>query len=176
MLAGMQSVFIGREALASGAVTRYELRRWYRSVYPGVYLPKREQATLRDRTVAAWLWSRRHGVVAGLAASALHGAQWVDPNTPIELIWRNGRPPGGLTVRNATIADDELTFACKLPVTTPARTAFDLSRLLPRGAALSRLDALMRATPFSVEDVLMLAKRYPRARGLRQLRPDFRSS
>lgn len=28
----------------------------------------------------------------------------------------------------------------------------------------------MRATPFSVEDVLLLAKRYPSARGLRRLR------
>ena len=31
-------------------------------------------------------------------------------------------------------------------------------------------DALMYATPFSVEDVLLLAKRYPGARGLRRLR------
>jgi Protein of unknown function (DUF559) len=33
-----------------------------------------------------------------------------------------------------------------------------------------RDDALIRAGPFSVEDVLLLAKRYPGARGLRRLR------
>jgi hypothetical protein len=166
----MQHVFIGSEALAGGVVTRHELRRWYRAIYQDVYLPKRRPVSLRDRTIGAWLWSRRRGIVAGAAASALHGAQWVDADTAVELVWRNGRPPRGICVRNETIADDEQTFACKLPVTTPARTAFDLARHLPRGPALERLDALMRATPFSVDDVAMLAQRYPGARGLRQLR------
>lgn len=55
-------------------------------------------------------------------------------------------------------------------MTTPARTAFDLARHLPRDEAIARLDALMYATPFSAEDVLMLAKRYRGARGLRRLR------
>jgi hypothetical protein len=45
-----------------------------------------------------------------------------------------------------------------------------LGRYLPRGQAVARLDALMRATPFSTEDVLLIAKRYPAARGLRRLR------
>lgn len=58
----------------------------------------------------------------------------------------------------------------RLPVTTPARTAFDISRHLKRGHALAGLDALMRAWPFSVEDVLLLDKRYPGARGVRRLR------
>ena len=35
---------------------------------------------------------------------------------------------------------------------------------------MARLDALMRATPFSIEDVLVIAKRRPGARGIRQLR------
>ena len=56
--------------------------------------------------------------------------------------------------------DDEITRVARLPVTTPARTAYDLGRLLPRGGAVARLDALKRATPFSVEDVLLLARRY----------------
>ncbi len=60
-------------------------------------------------------------------------------------------------------------MAC-LPVTTVARTAYDLARRLPRGQAVARLDALMHATPFSTEDVLLLTKRYPGARGLRRLR------
>lgn len=170
MLTGMQNVITGSEALVCGAVTRHELQRWYRKLYPDVYLPTRQIASLRDRTVGGWLWSRRRAVVAGVAASALHGANWVDADTPIELIWCNGHPPRGLIVRNETVAGDEVSVACNLPVTTPARTAFDLARHLPRLPALARLDALMRATPFSVEDVLILAKRYPHARGLRQLR------
>jgi hypothetical protein len=57
-----------------------------------------------------------------------------------------------------------------LPVTTRARTAFDLGRHLARGDALARMDALMRSMVFSTEDVLLLAKRYSGARGIRQLR------
>lgn len=55
-------------------------------------------------------------------------------------------------------------------VTTRARTAFDLGRHLERDEAVARLDALMRASPFSEEDVLLLAKRYRGARGLKSLR------
>jgi hypothetical protein len=54
-------------------------------------------------------------------------------------------------------------------VTSVARTAFDLGRHLARGQALARLDALMRATSFSFEDVSVVAKRYRGARGLRRL-------
>src|SRR6185312_5652336 len=39
-----------------------------------------------------------------------------------------------------------------------------------RGAALWRMDALMRSMLFSTEDVVILAKRYQGARGIRQLR------
>jgi hypothetical protein len=63
---GERQPFIGSEALAAGIVTRHELRRYYRAVMPNVYLDKRVDPSLRDRTVAAWLWSRRQAVVAGL--------------------------------------------------------------------------------------------------------------
>jgi hypothetical protein len=43
-------------------------------------------------------------------------------------------------------------------------------RFLPRGTALERLDALMCARPFSVEEVLLLANRYRGARGVRLLK------
>jgi hypothetical protein len=166
----MKDVFIGSEALARGVVTRFELQRWYRRIFPDVYVPKQRVLSLRDRTVGAWLWGRRRAVIGGVAASALHGAPWVDATTPIELLWDNGRPPPGVVVRHDALRDDEVTKIAGLPVTSLARTAYDLARLLPRTQALQRLDALMWATPFSREDVLLIAKRNPRARGLRQLR------
>ena len=83
--------FIGTEALVSGALTRYELRRYYRAILPNVYLDKQLDPSLHQRTVGAWLWSGRQAVVAGLAASALHGAKWIDDDSPVELIWRNAR-------------------------------------------------------------------------------------
>lgn len=165
----MAEVLIGSEAIASAAVAEYQLRRWYRPIFRDVYTPKQHEPSLGDRTVGAWLWSRRQAVVAGVAASALHGARWADPDISVELIYRSARPQNGLLARNETLADDEVTIVAGLPVTTPARTAFDLGRHLPREGAVPRLDALMRATPYAVEEVLLLAKRYRGARGLRRL-------
>jgi hypothetical protein len=170
IMPAMQEVFVGSEAVAHGRVTKSELRRCHRAIFRNVYVAGDREPTLRDRTVGAWLWSRRRAVIAGIAASALHGAQWIDAEVRIELIAPSGRPQGGLVVRDEALADDEITRVSRLPVTTVARTAYDLGRHLPRGESVARLDALMRVTPFSVEDVLLLAKRYPGARGLRQLR------
>lgn len=166
----MGEVFVGSEALAAAALNDYQLRRWYRTIFRDVYMLKRDEPSLEDRALGAWLWSRRRGVIAGAAASALHGAQWVDADTAIELVSKSARPQRGLVVRNESLGPDEVTTIRGLPVTSVARTALDLGRHLPRGQALVRLDALMRATPFSFEDVSMLAKRYPGARGLRRLR------
>jgi hypothetical protein len=68
------------------------------------------------------------------------------------------------------IADDEITTVDGLPVTTLARTAFDLGRYQKRSAAIGRLDALMRAARFSTDEVSMLVQRYGPVRGVRQLR------
>jgi hypothetical protein len=166
----MRKVFLGSEAVAAGALTTHELRRWHQRLFRDVYIPKLHEVTLLDRIEGAWLRSGRQGVIAGVAASALHGAQWVDDDIPIETIWNYGRSPSGLLVRNETLADDEITTVAGLPVTTRARTAFDLGRYLPRGEAIARLDSLMHAQIFSIEDVLLLAKRYRGARGLKALR------
>lgn len=166
----MVEVVIGSEALKSGLLTRDRLQRYHRRVLPDVYVPKQSNLSLRDRTAAAWLWSRRQAVVAGAAAAALHGALWVGDDAPIELIWRNGRPPRGLVVRNENLGDGEVGSVAGIPVTSLARTAFDLGRHLPRNAAVARLDALSRAGRFSVAEVERVAERHPGARGLRNLR------
>jgi hypothetical protein len=70
----MGEIFIGRAAVAKGVVTRHELQRWYRPIYPNVHAPRGRDLSLRDRTVAAWLWSKRNGVVTGVAASVLGSA------------------------------------------------------------------------------------------------------
>lgn len=163
-------IIIGSEAVRRGEVTRHELQRWYRSIYPDVYVEKRRNVSLRDKTIGAWLWSRRRAVVAGAAAAALHGARWVSDGVPVELIWNNGRPPRGLIVRNERVSDDELTNSYGVPVTSFARTAFDLGRHLERGMAVARLDSLAAATGVRASDVLPLINRYPGARGVRGLR------
>jgi hypothetical protein len=166
----MNDAFVGSEALSQGKLTRYQLLSGFRAIYPNIYLARHTTPSLRIRSEAAWLWSRRRGVLAGLAAAALHGADWIDDNEPVELIWRNQHAPEGILTRNSRLADDEIVYVAGLPVTSLARTAFDLARQMPLGEGVARLDALMRATTFSVEDVLLLAKRYEGARGLQRLR------
>ncbi|WP_006245382.1 hypothetical protein [Mycolicibacterium tusciae] len=165
----MGEVFIGTEAVARGTVTRHELARWYRPMYPNVYASRWHDLSVAERATGAWLWTKRAGIVTGVAASALHGANWVDADVDIELLYNSARPPAGIVARNERIGDDEFAWS-GMPVATPARTAFDLGRYLERGQAIARLDALMRARPFSVEDVLLMAKRYRGARGVKLLK------
>jgi very-short-patch-repair endonuclease len=134
-----------------------------------VYAPKRTVLTLEDRTVAAWLWSGREGVVKGMAASAMLGAKWVDGDIPIELNWGNHRPPTGVVTRNDTLLGPEVARHGPMAVTTPDRTAFDLGCRGPVAQAVARLDSLARATHFKVGDVQELALRHPHVKGLRQL-------
>jgi hypothetical protein len=166
----MNAAFVGSEALSQGKLTRYQLVSGFRAIYPNIYLARHTTPSLRIRSESAWLWSRRRGVLAGLAAAALHGADWIDDNEPVELIWRNQHAPEGILTRNLRLADDEIVYVADFPVTSLARTAFDLARQVPFGEGVARLDALMRATTFSVEDVLLLAKRYEGTRGLQRLR------
>ena len=166
----MAEILLGGEAVASGVVTRHQLRRWYTPLFRGVYIQKGVEPSLRDRAIGAWLASRRKAVIAGVAASALHGAPWVDPWAPIELVGVKSEGQDGLIARSERIAADEITRISGLPVTSRVRTAFDLGRHLDRPEALARLDALMWNQRFQIGDVLALSERYPRARGIRQLR------
>jgi hypothetical protein len=161
---GEERPFIGSEALAAGSLSRYELRRYYRAIMPNVYLDKRVEPSLRQRTLAAYLWSRRDAVVSGLAASAMHGAKWVDDDLPVELIWDNARSPNGVVTREQLLLENEIQRLDGLHVTTPECTAFDLGRRGRLGAAVARLDALAAATGFKVPDVADLARDHRRPR------------
>lgn len=164
----MDVPFVGSEAVTAGDLTAAELRRWYRPIYRGVYVPLHHELSLRDRVAGIALTSPA-AVIAGVAASAVHGAEWVDARIPIEVV-SNGRRQSGLIVRNETLDRDEVCRVGGTRVTTVERTAFDLARHHGRDRAVARLDALMRARPFVAEDVLAIAERHPGVRGLRRLR------
>ena len=89
----MPTPFIAREALDAGRLTRHELRSRFVAVYPGVYVAAGAELSARDRARAAWLWSKRRGVLAGRSAAAMHGAKWVDPRAPAEILHDNRHTP-----------------------------------------------------------------------------------
>lgn len=162
--------FRAAEALESEALTFRELRRYHFGMYPGVWAPRGIEPSVRDRARAAWLWSGRRGVVGGLAASALLGAKWIEDETPIDLVHANRRPPPGIVVHTDALTADETQFVGAVPITTAARTAFDLGRRQPLKDGVQRIDALMNATDLKVDAVKAVGLVHPGIRGLRQLR------
>ncbi len=161
--------FIGSEAVRSGTLRPHQLRSRFRAVFPDVYVRRDGQLTMRDRALAAWLWSHRRGVLAGLTAAAWHGSKWVDERLPVELVWSNPRPPRGVRTYDVSLRSEELQMVAGVPVTTPERTAFDIGRREAMGMTIAHLDALMRATGTKVNEVLHVADGHRGARGLRQL-------
>lgn len=154
--------------MAAGLLTRGQLRSRYRPIYRDVYVPREHEVRLRDRVVGA-AFTSGDAVIAGVAASAMHGAKWVDDGVPVELIGAVRRQRG-LIVRRESLHEDEVTTVAGIRVTTLARTVFDLGRHLSRNRAVERMDALMNACPVDLEDVALIAKRHAGARGLRRLR------
>lgn len=170
MVRGMRQMpFIGSDELASGRLSRHQLRAAYRAIFPNFYAPRHAELSLELRTRAAWLWSGRTATIAGAAAAALHGAEWIPDGVPVELIHTNTRPPDGVLTRRETLCAGETQICAGLAVTTPERTAFDIGRRGAVRSAVVRLDALARATGFNVDDVLRVAVAHARSPGLRRL-------
>ena len=166
----IQWPFRASEQLHAGKLTFRELRRFHAAVYPGVWIPRGAELDAIGRARAAWLWSRRKGVLCSLSAAAVHGAKWIDSEAPAELIHGNRRPPPGIVVRSEVLAPGEAEQVGGLAVTTPARTAFDLGRLLPETEGVQRVDALLNATDLKIVDIERVALSRPGGRGLCRLR------
>ena len=161
--------FLGTEALAAGRVSRRALRR-YRSIHRDVYLAPGGVVTPTVRAQAAWLWSGRGAIAGGLSASALYGTKWIDPVAPAELFRVNGKPVNGILIHRDVLQDGEYQLFRGIPVTTPARTAFDLGRRKGLTLAVERVDALANQTGVTASEVFTLIDRHPGVRGLVQLR------
>jgi hypothetical protein len=157
---------LGTEAIASGALTRSALRWNYDALLPDVYQHKQARRNLYTNTFGAWLWTKRKGIIAGRAAAALYGVPWIEDDAQIEIIAAHRRRQPGVVIREERISDDEIHTIGQLLVTTPARTALDLGRYLPRDAAVAHLDALANLTGLTPRDIAMLEERYSGARGM----------
>ena len=166
----MAEPFIGSEAVASGALVKSALRAYYVRLFRDVYVDPDAELTPNLRAHAGWLWSHRRGIIAGLSASALHGARWVDVAAPLEIICANRNPQPGIRIHGEAIGDDEVAVIKGVPATTPARTALDLGCWYPRNEAVAAIDALARAAELKMPGVDLLAQRYPGRRNIRQAR------
>src|ERR1700759_474644 len=168
--AAMSEPFIGSEAVAAGITTHSQLRSRYTRVFRDVYVLKGTKLTPKLRAHAAWLWSRRRGVIAGFSAAALHGCTWIDAARVVDIIHDNRHPLAGLRIWSDRLASDEIDTVAGIAVTTPARTALDLACWYPTTTAVAALDDLVRATDVKMPDVELLIARYRGRRGIERAR------
>lgn len=140
-----------------------------------VYVLRGTLLTPKDKAVAAWLWSRRQGVAAGLSAAALHGSKWIDAAWPAEINQASKHKTPGIALHSDRLTDAEICSIGGIRATTPARTAFDLGRR--NGShkegfttAVIRVDALLQATDLDLNEVRLLVDEHRGMRGLVQLR------
>jgi hypothetical protein len=163
-------LIVATEALASGELTRRDLRRRYTKVHRNVYTRADVELDAVQRARAAWLWSGRRATMVGHSAAALLGSKWIPDDLPAEVAHSRRGFPSGIAVRSRCLRDDELCTVDGIQCTTPARTAYDLGRRLEQELAVIRIDALLNATGIPVSAVEAIATRYPGARGIRNLR------
>src|ERR1700739_569254 len=166
----MREPFIGSEALAAGKLTRHQLRTRYFKLHQDIYVPNDLSITAVTLAKACWLRSHRRGILAGFSAAALHGSKWVDVGRRAAIIDTNRRPTPGVEVWGDRIDEDEICVIENMPVTGPARTAFDLASRYPTGVAVAAVDALIRATGVNVADIEQLIRRYQGRRGIKGAR------
>jgi hypothetical protein len=151
-------------------VTRCQIRTRYDAVHRKMYVPKGHILTAADKGIAAWLWSRRDATLAGLSAAVMHGAKWIDARLPAEINRRSRDKTDGIVLHSDELFDDEISLVRGIPVTTAARTAFDLGRRYGLTLAVIRLDPLIQATDVKTVDIDVLIDRHGGPRGIVQLR------
>lgn len=163
----MGNLVTGSTAIASGLLTRHELRTGYRRIYRNVYLPIGVELTASIRAEAAFLWSDGSAVVCGASAAALHGNPWISADRPAELIreWRSA--PTGIILHADTLCSGESTVLGGVQVTTHARTVFDIGRRVHTSRAVELIDVLLRNC--SMSEVREVALRHRGVRGIRRL-------
>ena len=166
----MTDPFWGSKALAAGALTPYALRSRYVALHKDVYVPRDAQLTAELRAKALWLRSRGRGVLAGYSAAALHGAKWIGPDLPAAIIYTNSRRAPQIQTWEDRISPDEICVVDGMRVTTPERTALDLTSRYPMDAAVAAVDDLIQATELKLADVELLVNRYRGRRGIKAAR------
>lgn len=160
--------FLGSEALGRGAVTQHELRTRYQAIFRDVYIRRGGKLTAAAKARAAWLATG--ATLCGLSAAAVLGTKWLDEAAPAEIVRADRHCQPGMVVRTYRLSDDEVRTFRGMRITTAARTAFDIGRVLPAAKAIPIVDALLNATGIKAADVAALADRHSGARGIRRLR------
>ncbi|MDP9797654.1 hypothetical protein J2S43_006166 [Catenuloplanes nepalensis] len=141
--------FRADQAVAQGLVTREQLRSAaWRRLFHGVYVEAASFAANDHRMwcEAAALVLPSGGAISETSAAFLWGATGPRRNAPVIVTVphaRRLRSRPRLAVRHGSVPAEDLASFAGLPVTSPARTAFDLGRRPDRRFAIMMLDAIL---------------------------------
>jgi len=127
--------------------------------------------THEDRILAARL-AVPAAVLGGISAVWVHGGDVAWPDEAVEIVLppdRRVRKREHLDVRGDVLLPAEVVSSRLGPVTTPARTAFDVGRHTDPLRAVPLLDALVRATGVTRQQVEDVASQHPGTRLIREL-------
>ncbi len=163
--------FRGSAAVGAGLLTRGLLRgARFRRLLPDVYAPAALEVDLALRARAAGVLVGGRGIVAGYAAAELLGASSGPPDALVDVVVPGNYRCAGIRVRRGRLGPGETRVVGGTPVTTPARTAFDLARWAPtRTERVAAVDALGFACGVTPADVVALRHRHVGAHGGRDL-------
>jgi hypothetical protein len=166
--------FLGRDAVAAGLLTRRQLRgAGWRRLLPDVYVAASVRLDHRAWCLAAGLFLGDRGAVSGRSAALLWGADVLPRAAPVEVTVQDPvriTPRPGLVVVRSALPPGDVTRWAGIPVTTPGRTAFDLTRRLPLVDGVVAADAMLAARMITKRDVARFAAERPGWPGLPRLR------
>jgi very-short-patch-repair endonuclease len=154
--------FRGTAAVADGLLTPAQLRgRTWRRLLPDVYVHHDVPVDHRTWCAAVSLILPPGSAIGGLSAAHLSGADLLRPEAPVSIV--ASRTSGThssdrIRVHHTVIDPADLTTVDGLPVTTPARTAFDLGRRRSRRTAVTAFDAMLHRRTLNLGDVTELAR------------------
>jgi len=158
----LPGVFIGSHAVATGAMTRQQLRtRGYRRLVHGVYADPSLFMDHRLRCRGVSLLLPPGVAIGGQSAAAWYGAPFAGVHDQVTVVrppdveWKG---PKGVRVHRSQAPFPVIRDADDVPVTTPLRTAWDTAALESLGTAVAALDAMTRSGALALADLLEMAR------------------
>ncbi|MGH3714505.1 MAG: hypothetical protein ACRDT4_13740 [Micromonosporaceae bacterium] len=144
-------MFLARDALEGGLLTRGQLRggAWHR-VLRGVYADSRLERDHGLAIRAAALLLPSGAAITGASAAWLWGARLAAPYDPVDVVApRSFGPVKGLRIRGAALTASDIDVLGGIRLTTPERTAWELTMRRDLPDAVAVIDALLAADRLS---------------------------
>lgn len=144
----------------------------YQSLLRGAHQAAELDVTHEARIRAVRAVMPADAVLGGRSALWVWGVRVASQEEPVEIVLpptRRVRQRAELRVRGDVLRADEVVESPLGPVTSPARTAFDLGRRGSLRDSVPLLDALAHVTQVSAEEVMPLVRAHRGARHLMRL-------